>query len=289
MSRGISINYANSLNNLRNLLLLKTSLKSNAVDLISCFLDLTSENLVQKIVQLEHMNKKSTITDKTVETSVKLLLPPELRKIAVAESSRAVHRFIKYCEQEQKNKQEDQKSSRKQRSIKAGLVFSVSKCTNLLRKTKLRVSPFASVFLAATLQYLASELLTNADAVTTSQKRIQITAHDVLTGVFGTRQFIHEYLLSKKSKAKASQQVDENVFGDEELKVLADKLHWGVLVRGIKGMYTKPKRRRKATGVVVKSSESLVDDPAVKCDFGTIKKTSLSPPQVNDADVVMSI
>jgi hypothetical protein len=124
------------------------------------------------------------------------------------------------------------------------------------------VSPDASVFLTAVLEYLANELLSGASEFTSARKRVQISVHDIHHAVFGTGQHIHSSLVTKKKAKKgdeAKESDDDAPEGDLDLESLAKAVKWGVVRKGWKGMYTAKKgRKRKITEV-----EDAVDATAV--------------------------
>jgi histone H3/H4 len=162
---------------------------------------------------------------------------------AISSGTKAV---ISYRQNETQKKVGDKK--RQTRASKAGLVFPVSKVDKYLKSYSKRVSPDASVFLTAVLEYLANELLTAASEFTSARKRVQISVHDVHHAVFGTGQHIHSSLVAKKKVKKgeeAKESDDDAPEGDLDLECLAKAIKWGVVRKGWKGLYTGKKGRKR--------------------------------------------
>jgi hypothetical protein len=71
------------------------------------------------------------------------------------------------------------------RTVRAKLIFPVSRFENYLKYFVRRVSGTSGIFFAAVLQYLAAELLEGGALVTVSENRKQITVDDLRRGVYG--------------------------------------------------------------------------------------------------------
>jgi len=84
------------------------------------------------------------LTSRHIETALRLVLPGELAKHAVSESTKAITRFTS--------------NSRRTRTARAGLQFPVDVVGSILVCGR-TVAPSAPVYLAATLEYLAAEVL----------------------------------------------------------------------------------------------------------------------------------
>ena len=84
------------------------------------------------------------LTSRHIETALRLVLPGELAKHAVSESTKAITRFTS--------------NSQRTRTARAGLQFPVDVVGSILVCGR-TVAPSAPVYLAATLEYLAAEVL----------------------------------------------------------------------------------------------------------------------------------
>ncbi len=60
---------------------------------MNSFVNDTFDRLATEAVRLARYNKKSTLTSREVQTSVRLLLPGELSKHAVSEGTKAVTKY----------------------------------------------------------------------------------------------------------------------------------------------------------------------------------------------------
>ncbi|XP_063898898.1 histone H2B-like [Helicoverpa armigera] len=67
-----------------------TGISSKAMSIMNSFVNDIFERIAAEASRLAHYNKRSTITSREVQTSVRLLLPGELAKHAVSEGTKAV-------------------------------------------------------------------------------------------------------------------------------------------------------------------------------------------------------
>lgn len=94
---------------------------------------------------------KKTISSRDIQAAVRLLLEGELPKHAVSSGTKAVTKYTSFHPKSEKPTTAAEK---------AGLQFSVSRTSNLLRRNiSLRVGETASVYLAAVLEYICAEIL----------------------------------------------------------------------------------------------------------------------------------
>ncbi|XP_053698265.1 histone H2B-like [Sabethes cyaneus] len=70
-----------------------TGISSKAMSIMSSFVNDIFERIAAEASRLAHYNKRSTITSREVQTSVRLLLPGELAKHAVSEGTKAVTKY----------------------------------------------------------------------------------------------------------------------------------------------------------------------------------------------------
>ncbi|NWT21651.1 H2B5 protein, partial [Vireo altiloquus] len=68
-----------------------TNISSEAI--INSFVNDIFERIAGEASRLAHYNKRSTITSREIQTAVRLLLPGELAKHAVSESTKAVTKY----------------------------------------------------------------------------------------------------------------------------------------------------------------------------------------------------
>ncbi len=70
-----------------------TGISSKAMSIMNSFVNDVFERIAAEASRLAHYNKKSTISSREVQTSVRLILPGELAKHAVSEGTKAVTKY----------------------------------------------------------------------------------------------------------------------------------------------------------------------------------------------------
>ncbi|CEF65440.1 Histone H2B family and Histone core domain and Histone-fold domain-containing protein [Strongyloides ratti] len=70
-----------------------TGISSKAMSIMNSFVNDVFERIASEASKLAHYNKKSTISSREIQTSVRLILPGELAKHAVSEGTKAVTKF----------------------------------------------------------------------------------------------------------------------------------------------------------------------------------------------------
>ena len=70
-----------------------TGISSKAMVIMNSFVTDIFERIATESSRLAHYNKKSTITSREIQTSIRLLLPGELPKHAVSEGTKAVTKY----------------------------------------------------------------------------------------------------------------------------------------------------------------------------------------------------
>jgi histone H2B len=70
-----------------------TGISSKAMSIMNSFVNDVFERIASESSRLAHYNKRSTITSREIQTSVRLLLPGELAKHAVSEGTKAVTKY----------------------------------------------------------------------------------------------------------------------------------------------------------------------------------------------------
>ena len=71
-----------------------TGISSKAMGIMNSFVNDIFERIATEASGLAHYNKKSTISSREIQTTIRLLLPGELAKHAVSEGTKAVTKYI---------------------------------------------------------------------------------------------------------------------------------------------------------------------------------------------------
>ncbi|KAJ8727788.1 hypothetical protein PYW07_001907 [Mythimna separata] len=90
-----------------------TGISSKAMSIMNSFVNDIFERIAAEASRLAHYNKRSTITSREVQTSVRLLLPGELAKHAVSEGTKAVTNTPAPSERSVANKSQPTLASRR--------------------------------------------------------------------------------------------------------------------------------------------------------------------------------
>lgn len=70
-----------------------TGISGKAMLIMNSFVNDVFERIAAEASRLAHYNKRSTITSREIQTSVRLILPGELSKHAVSEGTKAVTKY----------------------------------------------------------------------------------------------------------------------------------------------------------------------------------------------------
>ena len=70
-----------------------TGVSSKAMSIMNSFVNDIFERIAGEASRLAHYNKRTTITSREIQTTVRLLLPGELAKHAVSEGTKAVTKY----------------------------------------------------------------------------------------------------------------------------------------------------------------------------------------------------
>lgn len=243
-SSAVTFNVATFLPRLQRQVASGYSLQRTTVDSLNAFLDMICDQVVETMLQLHKKTHKMTVDVKTLQCALNLLFPDSLYKFSLSAGTIAVERYLDNKPVVRTSSDPtDPKLPRVSRSARAGLVFPVSRVIPILKRAADRVQPVAAVFLTAVLEFLATEMIESASESTSSGKRKQISVYDLNRSVWGDRS-----LQQGSSSSWMS--------GDAELQKVAQRVKWGSLDRGWKGMYTdslRPAKRSKkvVTGVVL--------------------------------------
>ena len=192
---------------------------SNAKQQLNSFLCILSKYISKIARELTIYGKKKTISDKEICNSIKIVISGGLLKNSILEGEKAVNIF----------KDNNIKGSRQN---KAGIIFAPSLVEKFLRNfgiSKIMVTSYAPVYLAAVLEYLTYEILDLSLSYCKENKRSRITIRDIELSVRndeefdkifiksnisflggGVIPFIHPSLLNKKKKTTTIKNNDNN-------------------------------------------------------------------------------
>jgi histone H2A len=246
MSSVINVNVASFIPRLQRQVAQGHSVQRSTADSVNGFVDLISEDLVNVVKTLLSHAKKKTVDVYTIQCALRLSFPESLALFATSAGTMAVKRY-----------QESDVSTRSSRSKRAGLVFPVSRFSNLLKRTSHRMTPTAAIFMTAVLEFIVTEIMESSAEVTSSGKRKQITVSDVDRSIWGDRYTI-------KTRTGSSY-----VTGDGELQILAKRVRW--TSDGWNDIFTGKRTRRHVEPQVSKST--------VDVDMGVDASASASTQQ----------
>lgn len=268
-----SIRFVTFLQRIQNRVAPEYSFRKTSVNALNGMLDLVCEKLVDIMTSLKRQSGKQTTDAACVQTAVQLLFPTDFGKYAISFATTAVtkyfaHNTVSSSTSSVSNpssvsaapsslapvKNTELKVSRKSLSHKAGLTLPVSRVAVYLKRTSSRVSPAASIYLTAVLEFLAVEMLESAVEVTSAMGRKQISAEDLLRAVWGDRDWGFNHSATEKSKGKIQEKTTEqnskkrshpSFSGDRDMQSVATSVNWGPLKDAWKGMYKSSKRAKK--------------------------------------------
>lgn len=127
---------------------------------------------------------RETTDSRTIQSAVRILLPGELSKHAVAEGTKAVTKYYHGNHGDKETKPKGLKEP-KRRESRAGLLFSVARCEERIRQlcvTK-RVAAGAPVYLAGVIEYLCSEVLELAGNASRDNKKKRIKPRHIMIAI----------------------------------------------------------------------------------------------------------
>lgn len=133
------------------------------------------------------VDKRQTLSDKDVQTAVRLCLSGELAKHAVSEGSKAVMKYSGSGAGEPKPRAKGapkpESAERVSHTKASGLLFSVSKSKRFLKGDTNRVGIKAGIFFSAVLEYLAAEVLELAGNAAADFKNTRISPRHILLAI----------------------------------------------------------------------------------------------------------
>lgn len=147
-------------------------ISSDAVAVLDDILQELLDDLHSAMHSVMDASKLATLTQSVAEAATRLVLPGEIEKAAIQMARKAVDSFEKAAP----GTREDTKD----RSERADLFMSVARVERALSNLHFsRISPYASVYTAAVLEYVLYEILELASTQTLQQKRLRISPRDV--------------------------------------------------------------------------------------------------------------
>lgn len=130
------------------------------------------------------LNNAITLSSRLVQSAVRLVLPGELGKFAVAEGVKAVCKYNGYSMSKENKK-------RTTVSEKAGLLFSIGPIRNELQSSfsgyRFSVSTF--VYATAVVEYIAAEILELAGNSARDNKRVRIIPRHIFLAIKNDEEF----------------------------------------------------------------------------------------------------
>lgn len=212
-------------------------LNASSLSQINQYLMVLLERITDVAKELSYSDEKKTLTSRDVQSAVMILLPGELAKHAVSESTKAITKFnASLVSRGVRPKSKGVPNILRGKKIKifsvggraarAGLTFSPSRIENLMRgihklntnyKEDTRIGSGAPIYLAAVLEFIAAEILELAGNATKDYNRVRITSRMIFLATSGDEELdalsrvlgivlakggviphIHKSLLSKK-------------------------------------------------------------------------------------------
>ena len=196
---------------------------SNSKQQLNSMLCIIANIISEKSVEFTKLAKKRTLSDREVVNAVQVLFSSDLGLKAVEEGHRAKDSYVKNT---------GKKSGGMSRQQRSGLIFPPSVAEKFLRDfgySNVMVSNFASIYLAAVLEYVASDMLELAYNRVRDEKRVRVTIRDLelsvrndkcLNKMFvennisflggGNVPYVHPSLLCKKNNKKKRKIMNED-------------------------------------------------------------------------------
>lgn len=157
-----------------------TGISGAALSIMVNLVKVDITKIVKVINQLLVRSGAKTVTDRDVQSAVKLCLPGELAKHAVSEGLKAIRKYNE-ANTDSPVKVAGKKAKPQQRSRKAGITFNVTRVEKLmsLEASAKRKSAGSGVYLAAVVEYLVAEILELAGNAAREFKKHRITPRHI--------------------------------------------------------------------------------------------------------------
>lgn len=157
-----------------------TGISGAALSIMVNLVKVDIAKVVKVINQLLVRSGAKTVTDRDVQSAVRLVLPGELAKHAVSEGTKAIRKYNE-ANTETPIKVAGKKAKPQQRSRKAGITFNVTRVEKLmsLEASAKRKSAGSGVYLAAVVEYLVAEILDLAGNAAREFKKHRITPRHI--------------------------------------------------------------------------------------------------------------
>ena len=127
------------------------------------------EKIAEKAFQLTEKEDKRTISSRAITNATRLILFGELTKHAHNEGTKAITKY--------------EYSNKGNKSKRAGVFFSISRCKQFLMKYNKRIAETAPVYLAAVLEYITAEIVELGGNVTRDNRRSTMKIRDIYLAI----------------------------------------------------------------------------------------------------------
>jgi len=199
-----------------------SGITSNAKQQFNSILCIITKIITDKTRGLSEVSNKKTVSEKEISNSLKLILPQQLCKNAIANAEKAINTFSG----------NDTNTKGISRQEKSGIIFPPSIMEKFLRNfgyNKIMVTGNSPIYLAGAIEYLASEILENSCTQAKDKKHVRITIRDLELGIRndnelniffnqnkisllggGVVPYIHHSLICKKLRKKTVKTSDND-------------------------------------------------------------------------------
>lgn len=173
-AQNYGIRYANKIYQVFKVMHPTLGMSSQGMKVVEGLVAIVGERMCHRINTLIADRGVKTVNARVVLSATDLVFGRELGQHARSEIRKAITKY--------KNTEGGTKSSKKSKTERADLIFSVSRAERLIRTlcTKERVSPLAAVSLAAVLEYITAEVVELAGLAALEHKHKRIKPRDIM-------------------------------------------------------------------------------------------------------------